>query len=352
MRILLVSPLPPPAGGIATWTKTYLQAQKTLGNHVDIINTAVTGRRVNKFTSVFILDELIRTWRILLSTYRHASGSSYDIVHINTPCSQKGLIRDTLCTLIAKFYRLKVLIHCRCDVTYQIKNSFQYKTFKFLCRRVDKILVLNSVSQKYVHDKCGCESKIIPNYISQNHIRTTPKIISDRIKTVLYAGHVTIEKGCNDILEVARYFPDIKFILAGHLMAEIKSLPRPENVQCTGEVDKTKILQYMTDADVFLFPTHTEGFPNVILEAMAAGLPIISTPVGAIPDMIEKSGGVLIQVGDVKGMVNSLNQLDDASLRKAMSAWNIEKIKSNYLVDIVIDKLLDEYSSSNGVQNE
>ncbi len=61
VKILLISPLPPPAGGIATWTKTYLETELAKTNQVDIVNTAVIGSRINRFTTVSVLDEIPRT---------------------------------------------------------------------------------------------------------------------------------------------------------------------------------------------------------------------------------------------------------------------------------------------------
>ena len=51
MKVLLISPLPPPAGGIASWTRRYLESRKAKENEVDVVNIAVTGKRVENFTT-------------------------------------------------------------------------------------------------------------------------------------------------------------------------------------------------------------------------------------------------------------------------------------------------------------
>lgn len=343
MKILLISPLPPPAGGIATWTKTYLETELAKTNQVDIVNTAVIGSRINRFTTVSVLDEIPRTWNILKTTYKMMCQTPYDLVHMNTSCSSKGLLRDALCSLIVKFKRVRLIIHCRCDVTYQVKGSFQALIFKWICHKADKILVLNKVSQRYIEEKCHQKSIILPNYIDKHNIVSSPKEIREMLQTILYAGHVTIEKGCDDILKVAARFPDIKFILAGHLMNEIRMMPKPDNVVVTGELPKKKIFEYMQEADLFLFPTHTEGFPNVILEAMASGLPIIATSVGAIPDMLEDQGGIVVKVKDLDAMISAVNTLKNRDKRKLLSDWNRKKVENYYTVDIVMDRLFQEY---------
>jgi glycosyltransferase involved in cell wall biosynthesis len=63
------------------------------------------------------------------------------------------------------------------------------------------------------------------------------------------------------------------------------------------------------DGAIFVLPTYTEGFPNVILECMASGCPIITTPVGAIPDMLQfgstQACGACVDVKDVQGLKNN-----------------------------------------------
>jgi glycosyltransferase involved in cell wall biosynthesis len=63
------------------------------------------------------------------------------------------------------------------------------------------------------------------------------------------------------------------------------------------------------EADVFALPTHREGFPNTLLEAMAAGLPCVACPVGAVPEMLEDGCGESVPVGDALALRESLRRL-------------------------------------------
>ncbi|MEI2724755.1 MAG: glycosyltransferase family 4 protein [Verrucomicrobiota bacterium] len=102
----------------------------------------------------------------------------------------------------------------------------------------------------------------------------------------------------------------------------------------------------MQAAEVFVLPTYTEGFPNVILEAMAAGKAIVSTRVGAIAEMLDADGespsGLVIQPRDAGSLANALRQLlSDAELRETLGARARGKVTRCYSTDVVFRRLLD-----------
>ena len=124
---------------------------------------------------------------------------------------------------------------------------------------------------------------------------------------------------------------------------EFKSISKPRNIQCCGEVSKEEVIKHMLSADLLLFPTYTEGFPNVILEAMVSGLPIISTPVGAIPEIIEDKGGKIIEVGNIEGFIKAIEELQEPEVRMEISNWSREKVKKTYALELVMKQIFMEY---------
>jgi len=116
-----------------------------------------------------------------------------------------------------------------------------------------------------------------------------------------------------------------------------------EYVKFTGFLSSKAIIQILNSSDIFVLPSHSEGFPNVILEAMAAGLPIVSTPVGAIPEIIENGeNGLLVKPKDHSALAEKLIWLiENEQVRKKMGIRNIEKIQMNYDLKIVA-KIFDE----------
>ncbi|NMD70173.1 glycosyltransferase family 4 protein [Bacillus sp. DNRA2] len=344
LRVLLISPLPPPAGGIATWTKLYLNSGIVKKNFINIINTSIKGKRLYNIDKRSIIEEFVRAFKIYYKT-RKALKEQYDIIHMNCSCSKFGMIRDYFCIKAAKNDNSKIVVHFHCDTNYMIKDVFNLFLFKKICNTADKIFCLNISSYNHVNSISPDKSIIIPNFIEiEKSYINNDKIIANKIKNIVFVGHVIRSKGCVDINLIAERMPDLNFCLIGKVSDEIKHLPKPINLCYLGEISKDQVIEHMLSGDIFLFPTYTEGFPNVVLEAMACGLPVISTPVGAIPEMIEDFGGKIIDVGNIDGFINAIESLQDKKIREKMSIWNREKVKTHYSLNLVMEKIFKEYS--------
>jgi glycosyltransferase involved in cell wall biosynthesis len=92
-------------------------------------------------------------------------------------------------------------------------------------------------------------------------------------------------------------------------------------VTLAGEADAATISTYYQRSDLFVLATEYEGYGMVVAEALAHGVPVVSTPVGAIPDLVGDEAGVLVPVGDARGLANTIAKvLDDADLRLRLRA--------------------------------
>jgi glycosyltransferase involved in cell wall biosynthesis len=98
-------------------------------------------------------------------------------------------------------------------------------------------------------------------------------------------------------------------------------------------------------ADVLLLPSAYEGMPNVIMEAMLAGVPVVATRVGGVPDLIQDGlHGFLHEVGDLTGMTRSLKRLlTDPVLRQRMGKAGRERILAEFTIDHLADRITRSY---------
>lgn len=338
MKILLLSPLPPPAGGIATWTKEYCKYMAETDHSLFLINTAITGKRVAGHKKR-LWDELMRTWKILGQLKKALRGDTYDCIHINTSCTPTGLLRDVACLLMAG--GRPAILHCHCNVADQIGNSrVGKKLISLAIRKAACVLVLNEGSRQYLQTLGCMEAKIVPNFIDAEAV-TPNDCIREKIEKILYVGHVRKEKGFFELLEAAASLPEMTFEVVGPVYEKREEVSIPSNVHLLGMKPKEEVPTFLLDADVFLFPSHSEGFSLALLEAMAAGLPVITTSVGANKDMVEDQGGILVPVGDAKAIVSAVERLQPQSLRSTMSEWNRLKVEGSYTAERVISQLLD-----------
>lgn len=192
------------------------------------------------------------------------------------------------------------------------------------------------------------ERYIYPYFTSlisdEDIIYRKPRDISSNSTNILYAGFLTENKGVHILLEAFARFrekyhtPDIKLHLAGDgyfrpKLEEIcQQLKITENVIFYGFIgDKEKLKQLFREADMFVLPSKSEGIPKVLLEAMAYGVPILTTNVGGIPDIIEDGvNGLLIPPGSPGGLVKGMAKiLFDAKLRQKLIDGGYHFIKEH-----------------------
>lgn len=343
MRIVLVSAIPPPEGGVATWTKRYIEYCDKNKIELRLVNTALHGSRGRQINSDRkILDEIKRTYHILTNMKKSVREASIDIVHINSSCSNVGLLRDYICAKEAYARGIPIILHCHCNVEDQVTKKLAKRVMGKLCIMASAVLTLNKASYDYIKQLSGVESEIVPNFVDEkmfckNHL------IRDEIKEVVFVGHVQKTKGCMEIIEAAKQLQYIHFTLIGPIADEIKRLPVLNNVSFLGTKDSFSIKKYLSDADVFLFPSYTEGFSISLTEAMANGLPCIVTDVGANRDMIEDQGGIIIPTKDAESIVRALYKLEDIEVRRQASSWNLHKVKTSYLPNIVMKSIVSIY---------
>lgn len=343
MKILLVSALPPPAGGIATWTERYLRYCRKRHIDISLVNIAVNGDRAVKINNrTNYLDELSRTKRIIKDMRSMLRSAKPSVVHINTSCASLGIFRDLLCVKEAKRAKVPIILHFHCDVASRIHGAARMFALKKMAGMSDKLLVLNSSSKEFVFSHSKIDPIVMPNFVDADYFSEQHEI-KDRIREVVFVGHVQNAKGCREILGAAEKLPSIHFTLIGPVADEISMLACPANVSMVGAKTPEEVKSHLQNSDLYLFPSYAEGFSLSLTEAMASGLPVVATEVGANRDMIEDRGGILIPVMDENAIVSAIEEISSADKRKEMSSWNTEKAKSFYLTETVMSSLLEIY---------
>ncbi|MEZ4766856.1 MAG: glycosyltransferase family 4 protein [Caldilineales bacterium] len=172
--------------------------------------------------------------------------------------------------------------------------------------------------------------------------------------TVLFLGDFSPRKGVRDLLAAApavlAQHPDARFaITGGEPPADVaaQAAPLGEAVTFPGWVRGPEKLALLQKAALLALPSYAEGVPIAVLEAMAAGLPVVTTPVGGIPDLIiDGCNGLLVQPGDVSGLAAAINRLlADPALRTSAGDLNRQQVVADYDVPRYVDRLLAIYSS-------
>ena len=146
---------------------------------------------------------------------------------------------------------------------------------------------------------------------------------------VAFLGRLSPEKAPEVLLRAARGAP-LRVLIAGDgpLRAALEAEANPEQVRFLGFVpDAAGVL---AAADVLALPSRTEGLPMAVLEAMAAGVPVVASAVGSLPEVLGDGAGVLVPPGDADALRAALEQLADAKGREALAIAARRRVESRY----------------------
>lgn len=366
MKILILSPLPPPVGGIASWTVNILSYYEYNPSiKVSHLNTAVKHRDITRLDTYSRIQSGLRDSRDIIKILSNKIRQhNPDIIHV-TSSGSFGLARDLLILLIAKIYKIPVVVHFRFGriPTLKDKNNWEWKLLLKVAALSSAVLVLDSKSKNILKDSNIENVYIIPNPISkdvEDSILNNSSLIDQTnncVKEIIFVGHITKNKGVFELVQACSSIATIdKLTLIGPYEKETKAqlsniaLQENLNIVFSGVLDKKSVLSKMKNSALLVLPSYSEGFPNVIIEAMAMGCPIIATDVGAISDMLDINttapAGVVIKPRDVNGLSSAIQDvLNNQDLAREYSENAINKVLNFYTLDKVCSLYEDVWKS-------
>lgn len=176
---------------------------------------------------------------------------------------------------------------------------------------------------------------------------------------ILFLGRLEAAKGVADLLEagaaLAARFPALRLVFGGDgdldgLRRRAAELGIAERVELLGWVDARTRAEQLERAALFCLPSHAEGLPMAMLEAMAAARPVVASAVGAIPETIRDGvDGILVPPRDPAALAEALARLlGDAALRARLAHAGRATIETNYSTDVVCGKLAAIYHHLTG----
>ncbi len=337
-------------GGMSTWVRNILASELTREYFLEFIATYVEDRPLIK------LGVVLRAFFIFLCKL---ATLNFVLVHIHM--SQKGsFYRKLIFILLAKAGRKKVLLHChgsRFDQFYQKGPPWQKALIRWGLSLCNMVVTLSPQWMEFYSQMVEpAKLRVLENAIPLQNYQRPPgyeKRLSKEL-IVLFAGEVGERKGAYDLLSIVpdliRRVPQARVLLVGNgdpvrIGAAIHSIQLEDRLQWLGWVSPKEMIGIYHQADLFVLPSYHEGLPMAILEAMASGLPVVSTRVGGIPELIGNGeNGFLINPGDRKALLRSLIALlCNSSLREEMALKNVQKIKEKYDIANYIEKLKSLY---------
>ncbi len=364
----MIGPVPPQIGGLETFMADLLASD--LSQSVELVHFDNSKPAVNRRSRYTVPDGYAASFRrnVFLSVISYTYSAwfflkfiflllfqRFDIVHIHT-VDYTSFWEKCAFILAAKCRGPGVVLHvhaARFDAFYRDSSPRVQSWIRYFLQRCDRILVLSSSWQKFFSAVIPARKVcIVPNGIDLTpfqHVAPAPQ------RAVLFLGEISARKGIDDFL---------------HAIAEIQQQGHDfcYHIIGPGEIDRAKKMAarlglkphytfwgpktgaekvgLLRSGSCLVLPSYAEGLPISILEAFACGLPVISTRVGGIPEMITGGeNGFLLQPGDVTKMAEFIVRvMTDAPLYRRLSANNLKLAREIYDINAAARRIVRVYA--------
>ena len=326
-------------GGVAAVENVYSTFYQPF-NHV---TTTVTNGQVKKL--------LVLCKAIMQFLYWMLFHPEIKIVHVQGSVGA-SFWRKAIFIYIAKFFHKKVVWHMHAG-----RFAVFYQQHRYAVRKVvnksDVIIALSEYWKEYFKNEFPTKRvEIIKNVIS------APRVHKQQTGyfTLLFLGLLGKNKGIYDLLECIRdhkveFQGKLKLYIGGngeieHVKQLIKEYGIADIVIFEGWVSGDKKIELLNKSDAYILPSYKEGLPISILEAMSYGMPIISTPVGGIPEIVSNGeNGYLVEPGNKEDIYKAIiSLLNDSDLRNRMGSVSLSRV-GEHLPEYVEKQLETLYDS-------
>lgn len=331
-------------GGIAAVIRSY-------EHYIEGLNYLVSAKWSNFVVKAsYALYAYIRLWQLLISD------NKIKIVHLHTS-SDASFWRKSLYLHLAKGHHRKVIMHIHASRFKDFyENSKRKENIVRNLKTADRLIVLSESWRDYFVSIGVDAGKIIVLHNITDYPIIVKERRDDKTTKFLFLGEIGERKGVFDILRgIAQHKSELngKIVLKiggnrneGMLQKTIHDNGLEDMVKFEGWVAGEKKRELLNWADVFILPSFNEGLPISILEAMSYGCPIISTPVGGIPEIVaDGKNGTLVTPGNAEEIVSAMLRYVDHPDKIETEGERSKEVVRTYLPDFVMEQLKEVYGT-------
>ncbi|TCD01980.1 glycosyltransferase family 1 protein [Pedobacter frigidisoli] len=284
---------------------------------------------------------------------------SVSLVHVHTACDA-SFYRKAIFTFVCKLRKIPVFIHIHgadFDSFYLNSNKFIQGIISKTLKSATRVIVLSKYWQDFFYENMKLENVVVLFNAVNCELFNTCVTVPKNISSFLFLGRLGERKGTYDLINaIDKLSKDIEcenlsFVFAGDgEIDKVKEIISDKNlgkyIDVLGWIDEKMKLEALSKSDTVVLPSYNEGLPVALLEAMAAGKVVLSTPVGGIPDLVyEDVNGFLIKPGDVDALASRIKYIaHNPDQMRIISEKNMLKIKENFDAVAINGQLLELYN--------
>jgi glycosyltransferase involved in cell wall biosynthesis len=359
-------------GGIVRYCQDILLSELAKHHEIVLFRDNIPSEYRSRVTTekntwnVIKRDGLINTGKVIrfvagrmIKLNRDLGATRFDLLHVLSTAGY-GFFRNAVHIKIAKRWGVRTVFHLlgQIDDLYKNGNPLLKRMVSSCLNEADACIVQSPLLAEYVRSFTKTPVYSIFNGVRAEEL-TAPAGFAhspgNKIKVVTL-GYLGYQKGTFDIIDAAERLKDkwlnLEFTLIGGGEVEkfrrlVKAKSLSDRITFTGKIDDELCIGALQTSDIFLLPSYAEGQPIALLEAMAAGLPVISSRVGAVPEVVkEGENGFLIEPGDIDAIAKYLQTLaSDAALREQIGRFNTLEAKKKYGLKRVMRQIQEVYDT-------
>lgn len=333
----------------------------------DIILDVVSyDRRFNVRDNCFFFERVFWGIRDYYDSLKETSkllkdNGPYDVLHLCTS-AQLGLLKDLSVLNIAYKYGVRVVLHMHFGRVPEIlsRNNWESILLRKVLAKTDAVIAIDGLTYAALQNSGYSQAFYLPNPLALpilDFVEKNKGSIRRINNKVVFVGHVIPSKGVFELVKACLAIKGVELHIIGSIADDIRSAlielsavrDKGNWLKIRGNLHHDDVIAEMLSCAVFALPSYTEGFPNVILEAMACGCPIVATSVGAISEMLNaKEGicGLCVNPKDINGLRSAIvTMLIDREYASKCGLNAQVRVKEYYSMPVVWRNLVSIWKS-------
>jgi glycosyltransferase involved in cell wall biosynthesis len=285
-----------------------------------------------------------------------------DLVYIPISQTAIGFLRDVPLIALSKFFKKKVILHLRGGYFGEFYNS-SGRILKYIIRKtlakIDRMIVLGECLKPLFDGLIPDEKlSVVPNGADMPFIKRGRDTGRNENITVLFLSNLIESKGFTDVLysvkRVTQCNNNVRYTFAGSWMKDEDRVACEDYliregirdyVEFPGTIAGGQKIEQLQQADIFVFPTYYsfEGHPWVIVEAMASGLPIITTDHGCIKEsVLGGENGFIVPKRNAEAVAEKIIYLiEHSDVREKMGQKSHQLYEANFTKEHFVQRMID-----------
>lgn len=340
-RVLICGPSKKTRGGITSVIQAYQESNIWTQWDCIWIETYIDKNYIYKF--LYFITSILK-FIYYLPTCK--------IVHIHFSWYISAF-RKSIFFFLAFILNKKIIVHLHSGAEHILESKVKF-IYRYYFRNADLTIFLALAIKNKIEESFYIANSFILYNPYTNKISHLNEFTYSKNHSILFAGTIKEEKGVTDLIlafsSIATKFPKWRLVLAGNGDIEkYKTLCKKINlynqIEFKGWVTGNAKEILFRNASIFCLPSYTEGFPMAVLDAWAFGLPVITTSVGGLIDvLINGENSLIFEPGDINTLASHLQKLMlNEDICKRISEKSIELSKRSFSINKISEQLNDIY---------